>query len=864
MIVDKFFVKKETRIMTLSLLTEFIRHQPPHLYQLLETPLFENLLRCLQIDTSTRAISLAMTALIMFLPHIPSSLVKHLPALFNIYSRLLFWDRERRASTESMLMDDVNREKEDPEKQEGSPTIPAVDTTWEKQSFLLESDDENVPELLPYFTILYGLYPLNFMSYIRKPQRYLRHANFSDADDLDIQPTEIRQRSETFRQLHLLHPNFFSTTIESELTDNNRWINSEPADVIADCMTLYTPGGYGGGVEDAASRTRSNPLRADDHDAPDETLLNQDVASNNSNSRHSSWRNTMSTAVASPSPDGGRVLPSVIRKASQTSHTASTAEESVESPTILPRRTSSPAISVNDMLHYQKSLRGNLHQTFPNDSVQSLALSHHAPDNATHVDSYLQSMPQQSGSQDLTPRSPSLRPSNSDPQTQIAYLLREIMLLKNDLNFERYLKQQHLSHIGRLRRKQIREARVEAETQNLVNSNRTLKSKLDEARRNTLQMKKEFEKSKAHSRQWEMDLTARLRNLKEEQKKWVKEGDQLRQDLAAAREECVKLTQLVSKSESETLLAQQKVELIQSSLNEMESLRAEVDRLTATVRDYEAKEDKAERERQDQEAALSQVQVLTMRLAACEKELVETKEAFEKKVAALEAKNANGHAVEIHENTQNTKHLLDSALATSRARIIELQKAHNHLRQRYTALQAAYMDLQYQEEGENHFNDEPLLSTVDSRPAEFHNNFYRDDSPPFSNTSSMRNSPPNHGSGTDSVSGGSSAQRHLARFDSTGSQRLPLRPGSPDVHKPSGTPHPGREFIPGTSSLGVDNGTGVKSSNASISNLSMDNESIHRTESLESRKARIKPDSEVRIYGRGVFRFLFPVDISSA
>ncbi|KAH8803661.1 Hamartin protein-domain-containing protein [Xylogone sp. PMI_703] len=828
--IDKFFVKRESRIMTLSLLCEFIRFQPPHLYQLLETPLFENMLRCLQIDTSTRVISLAMTALIMFLPHIPSSLAKYLPALFNIYSRMLFWDRERRASSESFILNDGNGENDDHEPLENTAsTIPNIDTTWDKQSFLLESDDETVPELLHYFTFLYGLYPLNFMSYIRKPQRYLRHANFPSPDDLDIQPTEIRQRSETFRQLHLLHPNFFTMTIETELTDNNRWINSEPSDVVADCMALYNPGVYDSTLQDASRKARPEELKAEHLDVPEEPLLTQEVTSNSSLSRHTSWRNTTSTAVASPSLDGGRTLSGILRKASQTSHTTSTVDERSDSPTLHPHRTSSSS-NVNEMLNYQKSLRGSLQQTFANDSVQSLALSHHTLDNAPHVDSYLQSMPALT-----TPRSPSLRPANADPQTQVAYLLREIMLLKNDLNFERYLKQQHLSHIGRLRRKQIREARVEAETQNLVNSNRTLKNKLEEAKRTIVQMKKEFEKSKSHSRKWETDLTAKLRILKEEQKKWGIEGDQLRGDLTAARDECANLTRLVAKSESETLLANQKLQSIQASLNEMESLRAEVERLRASVREYEAAEDKAERDLESREAALSQVEVLKLQLAANERELVETRKAFEKRIQDLEEKQENASAAEIHHTTQGTKQLLDSALATSRSRFIEIQKAHNHLLKRYTALQAAYMELKDQGEGSS-FNDEPLLSSISSRRVTDIPHFYHNGSPPFSNPSSIRNSPPN------SASGSSGLQRHPSRLDSSGSGRPQPRPNSSEIQRTGGQPlypHPGTEYVPGTplGSLGPKD--------------SFDGDSSHRSESPDIKKARIKPDSEIRIYGRG-------------
>jgi solute carrier family 25 protein 16 len=619
-----------------------------------------------------------MTALIMFLPHIPISASQHLPALFNIYSRLLFWDRERRAAEPKILTNDEDKAKK----------FENGRKAWEKLSYLLESDDENVPELLHYFTFLYGLYPINFMSYIRKPQRYLRHANFVGAEELDIEPTEIRQRSEPFRQVHLLHPNFFHLTIESELTDNERWRRSEAADVVTECMALYVPSEDG---HEHAARGPV-PIRKVDinSDVPDQPLLDSDLATPYQ-SRHASWRITGSTMM--PSPEGYRQT-ALHRKLSQTSQSMPSIADSpslrpsdqLESPTLLPQMVGSHTnYQLADMLNAQKSARGSLHQSLTNDSVASLALSNTIQD-SSQVDAYLASL-----SRDAVPRSPSLRPSATIPaeaSLKAAYLNREIQLLKNDLNFERYLKQQHLSHIGQLRRKQIREARVEAETQNLINSNRGLKLKLEESKRLNAQIKKETEKSKTHSRKWESDLTAKLRHLREDQKKWNIEREQLNKDLDTALENVKNLRQIVVSSERNELAAKQKMASVESSLDELDRLRADVEKLTARIRTYEAGERETLKAKDNEVAALNQVEVLRVELRARDEEILKTKIAYEESYA-VRAPQDNGTS----RRDTLTLEVIDSALASSRNRITDLKKAHNHLFQRYNSLQSAYTEV---------------------------------------------------------------------------------------------------------------------------------------------------------------------------
>ncbi|KAK3065699.1 hypothetical protein LTS18_002506, partial [Coniosporium uncinatum] len=218
--IDELFVQKKYRAQALGLLSSFVRFQPPHLHLVLETDLINHLQCCLLIDTSTTIVDLALTILIMFLPHITSSLIPNLPKLFLIYSRLLCWDKYRNDTTDanegrgSGIMSQylaLMQEKFDPL---------LDDPTWEKLHHSFDHPEAPPPRVDYYFTFLYGLFPLNFMSYVRKPRKTLKGMAYPDADSLDLNQDLIRDRTEPHRRIHLLHPNFFSTTAEDELGDN--------------------------------------------------------------------------------------------------------------------------------------------------------------------------------------------------------------------------------------------------------------------------------------------------------------------------------------------------------------------------------------------------------------------------------------------------------------------------------------------------------------------------------------------------------------------------------------------------------------------------------------------------------------------
>lgn len=657
--LDRYFLQKQYRKAVLKFLTDYLQSQPPHIHLILQTPLFCNLLRCLQRDTSTTIVSIALTTLIMFLPHMPSSLVPHLPTLFNIYARLLFWARERAGIVEPRSDD-------------------SGDGPWEVYSFEAEVDDHPVDHLLNYYTILYGLYPINFLDYIRKPQRYLRHANVANANDMEVQPTEIRDQSERFRRHHLLHPNLYTLTVESEKTDFSRWIKSEAPEVVAECMGLCL-------VTELNQVVSQTLPSIPDAEAPmSEGSLRYSQDALLSRSSMLDLQEGYSIAQSASMESISRRPSTLIRHDSHSSHPSTrdsaevrNRESSVASPTLSSNLTTSAShTQLQDMIQSNKAMKSCLNQSLANDSVPSLSLSHQEP------------------TADRPVEIPGISSPLSQIETtpQISHLQRRILILQNDLNFERYLKQQHMAHIGDLRRRRLDEAVTEAETQNLIMMNRNLKNRFEEAKKAEMQVKGESEKSRAMAKKWEADLATKLKKLRDESKKLKTDFETAQKEVENTRAECEKLRVMVSEAEVKELNWKQNMQSIEIHGAETARLKSELDRLTIVERDSQAKEI-AQQEALDRAAeAEERVQVLATQLASRESEIERTRKLFQGQVATLQARLSEAQDGRGPSSPQ-AKEAVEAALAASREKQAELQKQCNLVTRKYTALQSSLLDM---------------------------------------------------------------------------------------------------------------------------------------------------------------------------
>jgi hypothetical protein len=813
--LDELFVRKDYRIQALNLLSAFVRLQPPHLYLVLETSLIQHLEKCLLIDTSSTVIELALMVLIMLLPHITGSLTSdhHLAKLFLIYSRLLCWDKfgspEEVGSDVEQTHDRYESSSEDEDD---------ADQRWEQVHHSLEYPDSSPPTLLHYFTFLYGLFPLSFMSFVRKPRKFLKSQNFPGADDFDLDQDLIHSRTEPYRRVHLLHPNMFTTTVEDEWNDN-RWLKSDPADVVTECMDLCVA--VSTALEDPGPPPTSKLPDLPVPPIPDipvtEGMLDDDMAS---------WRNTQSTMFApsmSGQPEAFDILPRAKSvKSSKSTSPLLKARDVTDSPTLPP-------------------LKAEKKQHFLTGSVLT---SQQLQSPSSRLGTFAQAVTTGSNS-----------PIQSEFQNQsMASLQREIMLLRNDLNFERYLKQQHLTHIGQLQRKHIKEATAEADTLSLINTNRTLKARLAKANELYAQLKKETMTSRSQSKKWETELSSKVKSYREDQKVWQGDEETLRFNLKKTQQDCEHLKRMVERAESEQLKAQQRTRALEFELEDYGNTRQELEIAQDKILSLEDQSRELKPLMRERDELRNELEVANMRLNSREMERERAIKAYERKFMELESRlqAAEKNTGKPGQLPSSVQQMLDSALAANNAKLQQMKKTHYRLLEQYTELEMKYHDLEGERQADmGRFADEK--------------SGYRDyEKEPMSRNFSMRSS---NTYGTKYLPPISSEQT-LDDYDYYGEYTSPVSLPSPTANASPVRPVrneslPMRKGTrePTTVGLGQDFSAAYDATlnahfqapNAPDTVVSSGKStfSLDTNSSKGDKKDKVTPKSEVRMYGRG-------------
>ncbi|CAI6332559.1 unnamed protein product [Periconia digitata] len=662
--VDHLFVQKQHRVQALILLNAFVRLQTPHLHLVLETSIIQHLEKCLLIDTSPTVVSQALMILIMFLPHITANLKSdhHLSRLFLIYSRILCWDKLD--TPNDVVAQDASSDEEEDQGDEEEDSEPA----WEKLDQSADSMDTSPPTLLHYYTFLYGLFPLNFMSFIRKPRKFLKSLNFPGADDFDLDQDLIHSRTEPYRRVHLLHPNMFTTTVEDELNEN-RWLNSDPADVVMECMdlcvavstTLDDPGPPPATkLPDLPSPPNSNtPLPRAEFD--DGSTITGSTAS---------WRNTQSTTVASSTngqsdlPESPEEAPKI--KSIRSEYSASPllkCKDVLDSPTLPPMK---DATKKNHFLGAPLAMPQRL--VVPSPSIDNISALANTVGSPTHSEFQNLSM---------------------------AALQREIMLLRNDLNFERYMKSQHLSHIGQLQRKQLKEATAEADTQNLINTNKTLKARLTKMNEQYAQLKKETLTSRSQSKKWEGELSGKVRSYRDDQKSWQSEEESLRFELNKTRADFDHLKKIVERAEAEQLRAQQRTHALEVELKDYGQMRRELEAAQDKIIGFGDQSKDLSLMIQQRNELRNELESANLRYSSLELDRQRSVQAYERRIMELESQlhrsdRPVGRPGQLPPSVQQ---MLDSALASNNAKLANMKKMYHRLQDQRTELEMQYHEL---------------------------------------------------------------------------------------------------------------------------------------------------------------------------
>ncbi|KAI7872655.1 hypothetical protein BDF14DRAFT_1716475, partial [Spinellus fusiger] len=344
--------------------------------------------------------------------------------------------------------------------------------------------------------------------------------NFKLPEEFDEEAFRTRTMLQVAR--HMLHPNVVTMDSETELTDKSRWMKMEPPDVIAQIMSLD--------LTNAASRVA--------------------FTAGNERKRHQQQQDR----------GANETLWEQIGQAEQLSMEISlTCEPTLEEKAEKVSMQKKPMIS--NIIQVHRALKSGA-EVLVGDDVWRLSSPPPSGISTPKLDTASSIVE----STETFLHAPGL----SETRNMVAALKREVLLLRNELNFELFLKQQHLQHIGRLHREHVLDNSVEAERQQLYNTTRMLKAHLKQTTDALEKLKLESAMTKQKHIKWEDEQSGKLRSYREMRKDWQHKMD-------AAQRQIVEYDRLLSEQKTQLDEArQQKFELE----NELNTIQPELEKVT--------------------------------------------------------------------------------------------------------------------------------------------------------------------------------------------------------------------------------------------------------------------------------------------
>ncbi|KAI7847485.1 Hamartin protein-domain-containing protein [Circinella umbellata] len=500
------------------------------------------MLKSMMYDNSTTLIAMSVTNLIMILPRICTSLPPHLPQLFYIFARALCWDQLRDIRQKQSRVSHGDQPSDTGEltsssstsaTSSSSPSPPAGNNRiaangWDCADYTFSklSAPPSNPLTGPFFTSLYGLYPCNFVKFLHAPYFYFVGHGFDMPEEFDEET--FRSRTLTQVSRHMLHPSLITMDTETELTDRSRWMKMEPPDVIAQIMSLD--------LTNAASRVAfSSDKQQRSGSQPD--LLDESI-----------WALTGQV----PRPSSSSVEDQEEHMVHEESESQQQEEESdtTTTPTTIidtvatktPERKQQSSKGVNSILDMHRALKSGAEVLIGDDVWDADLERFSSPSPSASVSPLLPdpvsitatAMTDASHLAETSITSPTPSTTTTiSPETKllIAALKREVLLLRNELNFELFVKQQHLQHMGRLHREHVVDSSVEAERQRTYNATRILRAQLKEANTTLTKLKAESALTTQKHIKWEDEQGGKLRSYREARKKWQADMEEARQKL---------------------------------------------------------------------------------------------------------------------------------------------------------------------------------------------------------------------------------------------------------------------------------------------------------------------------------------------
>ncbi|KAF8275101.1 hypothetical protein EI94DRAFT_1712375 [Lactarius quietus] len=593
------FASPSSRLQLFGLLNRYTAEPlfEQHGCVLVTHPLMSSILTSLLVDNSTTACTIGLTMLTKLLPNFAvqdcGALKRILPQLFAILARILCW-RERGPPTspptptpEGAAPAAPDADNTAPEANYSERVIEASrvldtnpDLQWERLEFSFDSTAAPAPSSRQYFTFLYYLFPCNLVAFLRNPIGYLTEKGVERPYAVDWEVVLDHELIKTKSELLLRQHVTHPRLI---------WHDAETEISNTEVYSQY----------DTARIVA-------------ECLL---LELRNSNPE---WQ-------GSPTPE--------ISTATETKHDIATppplsvdlSDSALGSMNLTPpMRTveirNRPRVSLQDMVNTSIALKSHLDI----DIVDPTPIWPYA----------------------LFPSEPACQsPGKSDPESSVAQaiagLQREVLILRNELNFESWLARENVRQIGRLFEQRIMNRNAEVERQNLHNKLRENKVLIGSLQQKLKEHSEQTEMAKKKYADWNAELSRKLQDLREQKRTWVSETSALRLAEKELRAQFVAQGNLLAEAEERESQLRTSIKETEHKVARLKDYEHRIDQHTAMQKLWDADLQKHKEQTEVMKVLLSKYKKMELLLDSYEQThstMEEHARASRRQVQTMEAK----------------------------------------------------------------------------------------------------------------------------------------------------------------------------------------------------------------------------------
>ncbi|KAF8162891.1 hypothetical protein B0H34DRAFT_693349 [Crassisporium funariophilum] len=562
-------------------------------------PLMLNLLHSLFFDNSSTVCTIGISLIVKLLPffavYAREDLRAMLPKLMAVLARIMCW-KERRASKGRMpAAEDIDADFERELEFETNPVLHiSPNIEWERLEMTFNATASPPPSSRPYFTMLYYLYPSNVLKFLRGPVSYLisnsLESPYVETWEKALDENEIRRRSENLFREHNCHPLLIWRDAIAELAEPEFWTKYDLSRIISEAPMLDI-------------RNLAVGIQA-----------RYQLGMQGGSSQHpeNSEYNAMTGLHSTDAPQFLRPIDLSSGKA---------------------------VISLQDMINTTIALKSNL-------DLEVVQPSSQWPNTLFSTTSSSSLLEQQAS------RPPSIHEDQnaSHVAQAISGLQREVLLLRNDLNFELWLARENAKHIARLYQDRILMKTAEAERQGLYNKLRKYRAQVISLEAELREHKQQASNAKNKYADWNTELQKKLKELRDEKKSWITEAATLRGAQKETQALFVAQGKLLADATKEVFDLQTQRKEVQHKIDRLRDYERQIDQHIKVQRMWD--EDFAKfNERADEiESMKSYCRQMEMRVVSMESsqaEMDDSARVYRRQIQTLEAKlNQEKHKTE--------------------------------------------------------------------------------------------------------------------------------------------------------------------------------------------------------------------------